>query len=230
MNMVCPFCGAHHWMAEKVINSPTNRPEFTGCCQRGRVRLPLLPPPPPFLCGLLESNDVKAKEFRSNIRQYNMALAFTSLGVTEDTVVNRCGGWVFHIQGKLCHLVSSLRPDESIPPSYVQLYIYNTQMALAQRMKWNDNLSSNMMNCLQTMLLQHHHYSSEFKHTYEILSDYHNVPNASIRLRVMPGHDQRRYNLPTSDEVAVILPGDGTAPERRDIILRSHHANGYSLS
>jgi hypothetical protein len=29
----------------------------------------------------------------------------------------------------------------------------------------------------------------------------------------MPGQDQRRYNLPISDEVAVILPGDGTAPE-----------------
>lgn len=50
----------------------------------------------------------------------------------------------------------------------------------------------------------------------------------SIRLRIMPGQDQRRYNLPTSDEVAAILPGDGTAPERRDIILRSH-SDGHLL-
>jgi hypothetical protein len=45
----------------------------------------------------------------------------------------------------------------------------------------------------------------------------------------MPGQDQRRYNLPSSDDVAVILLGDGTAPERRNIVLHPHH-NGYSLA
>ena len=220
MDVFCPFCGAHHWMAEKVVNSPMHRPEFTTCCQRGRVCLPFLPPPPPLLHTFLERDDTEAKEFRSNIRQYNMALAFTSLGVREDRLVNRRGAWVFCVQGELCHLIGSLQPDEGVDPSYAQLYVYDAQLALAQRMNRNDNLSPKTMASLQTMLLQHHCYSNKFKHAYEILHNYRGVPDACIRLCVMPGQDNRRYNLPSSDEVAVILPGDGTASERRDIVLR----------
>lgn len=112
MDVVCPFCGAYHWASEKVSSSPVQRPEFTACCQRGGVSLHRLSPPPPFLRGILESDDAEGKQFRSNIRQYNMALAFTSLGVTEDTVVNRRGGWVFRVQGELCHLIGSLRSSK----------------------------------------------------------------------------------------------------------------------
>jgi hypothetical protein len=84
-------------MAEKVLSSAAKRPKFSTCCQRGHVSLHHLPPPPPFLNQILDSDDADGKEFRSNICQYNMALAFTSLSVSEDTAVNRRGGWVFHL-------------------------------------------------------------------------------------------------------------------------------------
>lgn len=187
MDVRCSFCRAHHWAAEKVVNSPVQRPEFTSCCQRGHVSLRLLPPPPPFLCGLIENNDDDSKEFRTNIRQYNMALAFTSLGVTEDKAVNRRAGWVFRIQGELSHLIGSLRPSQGETPSYAQLYIYDAHLALAQRMNHNDNLRSTTMHSLQVMLLEHHQYSRQFKHVYEILRQYPNTSDANIRLRVMPG-------------------------------------------
>jgi hypothetical protein len=169
---------------------------------------------------MLKSDDVEGKEFRFNICQYNMALSFTSLGVRDDASVNRRGGWVFCIQGELCHLIGSLRPYHSDTPSYTQLYIYDAQLALALRMNRNDNLRSSTMSSLQSMLLKHHRYSKEFKHMYEILQDYPNVSDANIRLHVMPGQDSRQYNLPFLDEVAVILSGDGTASKRRDIVLR----------
>lgn len=213
MDVVCPSCAAYHWTAKKIVSSPVHGPEFTVCCQRGHVSLCLLSPPPPFLCRLLDSDDAEGKEFRSNIRQYNMALAFTSLGVKEDASVNRRGGWVFCVHGDLCHLIGSLRANEGKPPAYAQLYIYDSQLALAQRMKRNDNLSRNTMSALQAMLLNNHPYSTEFKHAFEVLQEYPDVSDANIRLRIMPGQDQRRYNLPSSDEVAAILPGDGTAPE-----------------
>jgi len=87
-------------------------------------------------------------------------------------------------------------------------------------MNRNGNLDQTTMQSLQTMLLESHQYSHEFKHVFEILNDYSDVPDASIRLRVMPGQDERRYNLPSTDEVAVILSSDGTSPDRRDIVLR----------
>src|SRR6266852_2387965 len=86
-------------------------------------------------------------------------------------------------------------------------------------MNQNDNLDQMTMQSLQTMLLELHWYSHEFKHAFEILNNYSDVPNASIRLRVMPGQDERRYNLSSTDEVAIILSGDGTSPNCRDIML-----------
>ena len=226
MNVICPFCGAYHWHAEMVGSSPMQRPEFGTCCQRGHVLLPRQSVPPPVLYRLFDSNENDAKEFRSHICQYNMALAFTSLGVTEDKHVNRCGGWVFRIHGELCHLIGSLRPQQGRSPSYAQLYIYDVALALDQRICRNDERSPSTMRSLQTMLLEFHPFANVFKHAFEVLERYPHDSDAHIRLRVMPGQDRRRYNLPSTDEVAVILPGDGTAPQRRDIILRSRTDNG----
>ena len=43
-----------------------------------------------------------------------MALAFTSLGVTEDRLVNCRGGWVFHVQGESSHLIGLLQSNEGV--------------------------------------------------------------------------------------------------------------------
>ena len=69
-----------------------------------------------------------------------MALAFTSLSVQEDHRVNVRGGWVFCILGQLYHLSGVLRPPEGSSPQYVQLYIYDPQLALQQCMHQNSNL------------------------------------------------------------------------------------------
>jgi len=80
------------------------------------------------------------------------------------------------------------------------------------------------------MLLSHHRYAHEFRHAYEVLQEFPDSPDAEVRLRVMPGQVSRVYDVPTSDEVAVVLPGDGTAPERRDIILRSRSSESGRLA
>ena len=80
------------------------------------------------------------------------------------------------------------------------------------------------MRILQEILLSHHQYAHIYRHAYNILQHYDSNNDAFIRLRVAPGHDRRRYNLPTADEVAVILPGvDGgdTNLSQRDIILHT---------
>ena len=43
-----------------------------------------------------------------------------------------------------------------------------------------------------------------------------------MRLHLQQGNDARRYNLPTMDEIAAIVPGDGSQNVRvdRDIVLR----------
>ena len=79
------------------------------------------------------------------------------------------------------------------------------------------------------MLIDFHRYMTEFKHAYEVLEQYPDESDASIWFWVMPGQDQHRYNIPMSEEVSVILPGDGIASERQDIILHPH-SDDHSLS
>ncbi|KZP30624.1 hypothetical protein FIBSPDRAFT_777376, partial [Athelia psychrophila] len=227
MDVLCPHCDALHWIGEKLARSSRRDPSFGTCCNQGKVCIPRLADPPQALWDLFTSNDAQCKEFRERIRQYNMALAFTSLGVQEDTRVNARGGWVFRILGQLCHLSGALAPGEGLSPQYAQLYIYDPQQALQQRMHRNSNLREDTMYLLQTLLSRHHRYAPIYKHAYEILREHEDATDVTVRLRMMPGQDRRRYNLPVADEVAVILPGDGSSADRRDIIL--HCRNEASL-
>ena len=45
--------------------------------------------------------------------------------------------------------------------------------------------------------------------------------NVQVNLHVEHSADQRRYNLPTADEIAAIVPGDGSEDRKddRDIVL-----------
>lgn len=140
-----------------------------------------------------------------------MALTFTSLGANIDKTINRRGGWVFRILGQLSHNSGALVAPDGTPPTYAQLYLYDPALALRQRMNRNDQLREDTLAALQNMLMESHWYAAVYKHAFEVLSEHGPVQDAEIRLRVMPGQDQRRYNLPTTDEVAMILPGDGLA-------------------
>jgi hypothetical protein len=79
------------------------------------------------------------------------------------------------------------------------------------------------MELSQSLLNANHHYAAIYKQAHEILTKYPDADNASIRLRVDPSQDHHCYNLPTADEVAIIILGDGEqATDGRDIVLRNH--------
>ncbi|KAJ7690831.1 hypothetical protein B0H17DRAFT_848878, partial [Mycena rosella] len=197
---------------------------FGLCCDHAKVQLQTLQEPPEPLQRLFSGSDTQAVEFRSHIMQYNAALAFTSLGVSDVKSINRHGpnAWVFRIQGNLYHLSGSLAAPDGVSPSYSQLYMYDPSVALQQRMNRNSSLRRDKMQSLQALLTESHVYAPVYKQAYEVLQDLGNaVEDAEIRLRVVPGNDRRRYNLPTAEEVAVFLSGDGSSGDGRDTILRN---------
>ncbi|KAF9497060.1 hypothetical protein BDN71DRAFT_1547212 [Pleurotus eryngii] len=90
MNVLCHHCRALHWNAERTVESTrSSTPQFGTCCNHGKVNLPAPPAPPQVLHNLLQGSDAQCTEFRTNIRAYNMALAFTSLGVKSSLDVNQ---------------------------------------------------------------------------------------------------------------------------------------------
>lgn len=164
------------------------------------------------------------KEFQANIWQCNVALAFTSLGVKIDDSIN-CGQgpYVFCIHGELCHKMGAFTPHQNEAPAYVQLYLHDPWAALDQHMRHNNNLNCDTMKLLQDTLCAHHWYAALYQHAYEVLEGHPDLDDILIHLHITEGQDQQRYNLPTADEITVIIPGDGTQMlDMWDIILHKH--------
>ncbi|PPQ94221.1 hypothetical protein CVT25_006667 [Psilocybe cyanescens] len=227
MDIKCPKCGALHWMAEHISHSSDNSPTFGMCCFSGKIVLPKLDYPPQELDALLRNNIPQSKNFRNHIRQYNNALAMTSLGVTVDHAINnRPGPYVFKVQGRLTHQAGSLLPQIGVTPLYAQLYIFDPAEALNFRMQHpaNSGLDRTTMSILQDMLHRSHSGVRLYKQAFEITRNMPMDQQCTIALRYERETDCRRYNVPSaaSNEVAVILPGNGDEvyPNGRDVVLR----------
>lgn len=133
---ICVSCGALHWYEERTEKSRRPKhPKFSMCCMEGRVQLPLLKQPPTLLNDLLDYHgSSNAKHFRRNIRTYNAAFAFTSMGGKVDKKINKQGGpYVFRINGQTHHLIGSLAPVDGNNPKYAQLYVHDTENEIGNR-------------------------------------------------------------------------------------------------
>lgn len=227
MNIICPHCGALHWRDEE-----TDKHDFSSCCSAGKTVLPPLPDPPPQLRELYVGQSPQAKEFRNNIVQYNRAFAFTSLGVDQDFSVNKGSGPpVFRIHGELKHWSGTLLPVNGRTPSYAQLYFYDPQIAVNFRTSNNPQQRRDTMALLEEVLRANNPYVRIYLHAYEILQHY-DAPEYSVKICVAPGAKNHHNNdIPTADEVAVILPGNhSVAGDNRDIILSLRPRPGHSQS
>jgi hypothetical protein len=106
-------------MAEKLQKSSNRNPLFGMCCLQGKIVLPLLHDLPVQLQRLYRTDEPQGQEFREHIRQYNNALAMTSLGADtggrlhQDRQINDGHGpWVYKVQGAMHHIIGSLLPPE----------------------------------------------------------------------------------------------------------------------
>ena len=198
---------------------------------QGKVELPVLQPVPQTLRALLEGDTEQAKEFRKNIRAFNNAFAFTSLGVKLDDSLLRGGGgpYVFKIHGELYHQHGSLIPyREGAPRSFAQLYIHDTaharEDALQQRLNRNSEqrLNGQIFSDLQDMMEECNPFIAMYRQANERLNSQIEIPDIRVRLSYKGFQDPRRYNLPTGNELAVILPGesDSSNSDPRDIIVQ----------
>jgi hypothetical protein len=143
------------------------------CCYSGKISLPVLQPVPLELYNLLSAQDPRGRAFRDHIRNYNNALAMTSVGRQIDHNLNNGGSpWVFKLHGQLTHRVGSLLPSSNTTPFYAQLYIYDTEYALQHRMAnpLDFRLQQGVLLELQDMLYQTHPSVQLYRQAYELTS------------------------------------------------------------
>ena len=136
-----------------------------------------------------------AIQFRQNIRNYNNAFAFSSLGVKQDlSVYGPQGIYTFRIQGQLCHHMGSLLPPPGKDPAFSQIYIYDSDsMCQAQqRISYHqDSLQVNTVLSLQAMLRQCNPYIEIFLMAAERLTQHQHI-SLHLKLVDLPHYDSRR--------------------------------------
>jgi len=113
MDTICGFCSAKMWIKKRSAKSRNNNPQFSLCCENGKVLLPNLLATSQELEVLLTSKESNAIEFRDQICMYNSVLAFTLLGAkVDESVTGGPGPYSLRIQGELYHKIGSLCPAE----------------------------------------------------------------------------------------------------------------------
>lgn len=124
------------WYAERTEKRRnTNTPKFSLCCLQGKIKLELLQPAPEPLQNLFHNRDRKSKLFLENIRQFNMMFSFTSMGGKIDVSANDgTAPPMFIMSGENYHRIGSLLPETDNKPKFAQLYIYDTENEVSNRM------------------------------------------------------------------------------------------------
>ena len=158
MTNVCPHCDAMRFMNEAL-----------NCCHNGKVSLPQLSSYPEELKDLLMSNSSQAKNFKENIRQYNSAFAFASLGAKIDKIKTR-GPYCFRIHGQIYHQTGCLHPSEGKDHKYGQVYILEGDQGVASRMKIQENslCRPDTIRQIQEIMGKVSPYAAAYKHMYEV--------------------------------------------------------------
>ncbi|XP_058732642.1 uncharacterized protein LOC131604199 [Vicia villosa] len=222
----CCYCKAMMWYQERMHKSTHSaNPKFMMCCGNGKVELPMLKQPPEQLAKLLFDNDsIVSRKFQQQIRLYNMMFAFTSLGAKIDNRFNNGRDPpTMRIQGQTCHRIGSLLPPQGQKPKFAQLYIYDTENEVENRMhglRNKENIGSDVVNQLSNMLYEFNPHAKSFQMAKQWLN---NGETQNLKLRHISNRstDGRVYNQPTVSEVAALVVGDIDTAEMRDIIMQT---------
>jgi len=85
----CQYCQTQLWYEERAEKSNTSKQvQFSLCCQKVKVELPLLKKSTHLRQALLHGENHISKLFLQNIRIYNSMFSFTSTGGKIDASMN----------------------------------------------------------------------------------------------------------------------------------------------
>ena len=209
----CKFCGAKKF--------PLEPDGF--CCSSGEVKLyPNVIPDSMY--DLFMGRSAHFAHFLMFIRAYNNSFAFTSLGVTidKDLAKRNKGIYTFRVQGQVYHFINHLNPSNG-QPSYLQLYFFDTEHEVQNRMRVSSNLDADIVTFLIGIMSINPYYVF-----FRSLREVSDLDNHEIRIRADPVLDLRTYNSPSIFQVATIWHENDEASDfrERDIVVQKN--DGHS--
>jgi hypothetical protein len=180
MEIVCNHCAALKFAGET--------PGL--CCLSGKVKLPLLPPPPEPLHSLLRGETPESRHFLLNTQRYNGCFQMTSFGA--DIIEERGFNPTFKVistreskrsfyfgdhnliiltspstlqnQDQIHYRIGLLQPLKDAQQKFIQIYfIGNMEEQLDQRQTINTAMKRALLRDLQQLLHEHHALVRLFK-------------------------------------------------------------------
>ncbi|MGA1502986.1 MAG: hypothetical protein ACO38Z_10310, partial [Candidatus Nanopelagicales bacterium] len=225
----CPHCFARLY--------PSERPN--ACCSGGKVHVPDVRAPSPFLHDLWTAAASVPKLFRKHARALNNALALASTKVDIPPPPSGRGGWqpTFCIQGRLYHRVGPVLPDQSgdTTPRFAQLYVYDPQneddeaqlrLRNARLDRDTTERERSALKSVITELQRELRTSNPYVRDFITASEIPEAEYETRTLRINPdrrpeGEHERRYNAPTGQGMSEISVLMSDAPSKaREIVVR----------
>ncbi|CAN1725764.1 hypothetical protein LINPERHAP1_LOCUS229 [Linum perenne] len=140
------------------------------------------------------------------------------------------GPYTFSISGQIYHRIGSLLPSEGDKPKFGELYIYDTENEVKNRIDAvcnitdTDPLQPSLVGGLKEMLDGYNILVKTFRYARERLME-DNVHQLKIKLFAQRRTDGREYDLPTGDELAALIVNDsGQATYEQDIIVEHQNS------
>lgn len=248
MDHICGDCGAKHWISELPKSCTKTNKFWTSCCNAGKSEVELLKQPPEYIKELYTDQGEQGKAFRDHIRRMNSIFAFTSIRCHQTNLSqnymansnssrNRSSNYFtpFQIQGEMYHIQGPLEVENPTENSkYAQLYIYDPLYASQIRSIRNEDLDKDIIFKLSETIAQWSPFVSIYKSAYDTLKKNENISSVritpSMTIELVEGRDKRTENLPTSTEIAAVVPTYSKF-DYRDIrvYLRGTDQNSYTL-
>ena len=240
MDIRCTGCNALHWTKDLTGSRRPRGGEasFQSCCMHGQVQIEPMRVLPEPLNSLMNGDNHEARSFREGLRRWNSIFAFTSIRFNMDNRATEIGGTfqLFQIHGALYHRQGPLVPAGGLEDArFSQIYLYDPADAARARFTLAPELNANLITSL-TMRLHEHNpliqlYQTareRFAAISEVEDNCRLILNPQLRLILERGADRRRENLPTANEVAIILPEEYGSRGFRDIVL-ARRVNGEDV-
>lgn len=161
----------------------------------------------------------------AHFRPFNDAFAFMSLKVILDKkyATRTNGVFTYRVKGQMCHYIHNLYPSGSTPPSYLQLYFYDTEAEVNNRRAFATKLQPNTIKKV-IGAPDLNPYSIFFRS----LRTVPNLDTFAIELKANPRMGDSTYSAPTVSQVAALWTDNtnGIDSFERDIVVHQH--DGYT--
>lgn len=196
------------------------------CCGKGEIKIPKVKLTPKYLLDLYQDKE-KGPKFTRCIGSYNAMVNFSSLGGKIDNSINKGRGpKIFCMTGINHHKMGSLVSNDGETPKFCQLYIYDTENEVENRMKSinvqnSPDIDPQILEGLIKMLEENNHLVKTFRMARDRFKN-DNVVDMKIVMKVSRSTSGRENHITHSNEIAVLMIGDDDPKcEDRDIVVSS---------